>query len=177
MLSPEDLRSLKLNETIAREALTQAERRLADILETKKTIEQKASSLFSSYVTISLAVFAIGAAMLRENSFKGQAWPFFLAGAVFTLGAFAFVAALKGQTYGAMGSAPSIWLQSGVIDGPDAELSRQFAYLTSHLQERITISLQSNNQKFLALHIGMMLGVAGSIIFAVTLFLAFSSIV
>ena len=72
MLSPQDLQALKINEAVAREAFAQVERRLVDILETKKLIEQKATSLFTAYVTISLAIFGFGIVVFKDSTLTGR---------------------------------------------------------------------------------------------------------
>ena len=63
MLSLEQLKQSKINPLVAREAYLQAEKRLSDVLDTKKSVEQKASNLFSAYVTVALALFGIGGAI------------------------------------------------------------------------------------------------------------------
>jgi hypothetical protein len=126
MLSHDELSKLKINEIMAREAFIQVERHLGDILDTKKVVEQKATTLFSVFVTISLAAFGAGAAMLNNPALACKAWPLFVGGLFFVAGAGAFLSALFGSKYGTMGSKPSDWLKRGVIDreGPEIGLER-----------------------------------------------------
>jgi hypothetical protein len=174
MLSPQDLQALKINEAVAREAFAQVERRLVDILETKKLIEQKATSLFTAYVTISLAIFGFGVVVFKDSTLTGKAWAFFVSGGLFVLGASSFIIALKGQSYGSIGSAPSAWMRLGVIDGNDDEPARTLAHLVLRVQERIKPSLASNATKYWWVHVGMFLGIAGALVFALTIWLAFA---
>lgn len=165
MLNEEDLRGLSINIEIAREAFAQVERRLEDVLETKKIIEQKATTLFSGYIAVSLGTFGFGAALLREPALRNIAWPFFLAGAFFVFGAAAFQAALVGAKYGYRGSSPESWLRGGVIDGQSEELGRMLSYLAGRRANMLNIGLLANDRKYRAVHIGMALGVAGSLCF------------
>ena len=73
MLSLEQLKQSKINPLVAREAYLQAEKRLSDVLDTKKSVEQKASNLFSAYVTVALALFGIGGAIFKDHAL----WPLF----------------------------------------------------------------------------------------------------
>jgi hypothetical protein len=171
MLTTDELRSANINFDIAKEALAQSEKRLSDALEAKKTVEQKATVLFGAYVTISLALFGVGGALLRDATLNVRGWPFFFAGTCFVVGAVAFVLVLRSGQYGNLGSQPSMWLQPGRIDGDQQELGRMFAYLAHHHQSRIATSYESNASKRRALHFGMAMGVVGVIVlFSATLF-------
>ena len=50
-LSLEEIGALNINIDVAREAYTQAEKRLQDALDTRKAFDQKAFTLFSAYIT------------------------------------------------------------------------------------------------------------------------------
>jgi hypothetical protein len=180
MLSPDELRGLKINETIAKEAFTQVERRLADILDTKKVIEQKASTLFSVFVTISLAAFSVGGTAIVNNvALAHKAWPLFLAGSFFVVGAGVFVSVLQDEDYGTLGSGSSVWLAPGVIDSEtdeNCQLGFVLAVLVAHLHERISVSVDSNKKKYSAIRCGMWLGLAGAVVFALSLWAVFFSI-
>lgn len=162
MLTSEELHDLAtkghINPDVAKEALSQAEKLLADVLEVRKTVEQKATSLFTAYVTIALALFGIGGALVREIGARPLAWPFFVAGFGFVLGAAIFIWALRGLEYGYAGSDPDMWLISGVIDGGDAAVPAMHAYLAMHHKKRTTVSMASNDKKRRALGFGMIVG-------------------
>ena len=170
MLTLEELEHSKINPTIAKEAYLQAEKRLSDVLDTKKSLEHRASTLFSSYVTIALALFGIGGVIFEDAGLHSKTWPFFIAGTVFVLGACFFMLVIKDDKYGFLGSAPDMWLNRGTIDGVDKSLAAMFAYLTYHHAKRIDISGRSNDRKICALRAGMLAGVAATVIFAICFF-------
>ena len=129
MLSLHELKLAQINPLVAREAHLQTEKRLADVLEVKKSVEQKATTLFSTYVTISLALFGIGGAIFKDQGFDEKTWPFFIAGLLFVIGAFVFMLAIRDEEYGFLGSGPDMWLNRGTIDGSDNALDAMLAYL------------------------------------------------
>src|SRR5260370_7800810 len=99
MLDLDELKATTLNPIVTKEIYLQAEKRLIDVLDTKKSIEQKASTFFSAYLTVSLALFGIGVAIFKEHVSNAKALPFFLAGAAFVDGALIFILALKDQKF------------------------------------------------------------------------------
>jgi hypothetical protein len=172
MLTLEALRTSNVNFDIAKEALSQAEKRLSDALEAKKAVEQKATVLFGAYITISLALFGFGGTLAKDVNTLVQAWPFFVAGLFFVIGAAAFVYVFRSAEYGNLGSEPSMWLESGRIDGEKDALARMLAYLAHHHANRIRISYESNAGKSRSLHFGMIMGLVGVLVlFAAMLFI------
>lgn len=166
MLTLDQLRETDVDFDVAKEALAQSEKRLGDALDAKKTVEQKAMVLFGAYVTISVALFGLAGALLRDAAFAKLAWPFFIGASVFVIGAALFAAVFQGAKYGSAGSEPSMWLQSGRIDGDKQALARMLAYLAYHHQGRINVSNASNANKTWYLHSGMIAGVLGATILA-----------
>ena len=162
MLPLEQLHNSNVDFDIAKEALAQSEKRLIDALDVKKAVEQKATVLFGAYVTISLALLGIGAALVRDAILGASPLPFFIAGAFFIVGAAAFAFVFRSAEYGNLGSEPSMWLRAGVIDGDKREFARMLAYLAHHHQNRIAVSYKSNESKSRSLHFGMMMGVLGA---------------
>ena len=143
MLSIDEIRRKAITSEVAKEALVQSEKYLTDLLEIKKSVEQKATVLFGAYVTISLALFGFGAKDLSLI----KATPFFLAGMFFVAGASAFCMVLTTAKYGMLGSKPSLWLQPGRIDGDKTEIARMMAYLTYYHGIRIDRREASNKDK------------------------------
>lgn len=177
MLSLDELWKLQINADVAKEAFAQGERRLADILDTKKTIEQKATSMFSAYVTIALAISGVGAAVFKDPTRSKSAIAFLLPIALFVCGAGCFMSALKGATYGTLGSSPTKWLRAGVIDSlkDGAEPARTLAQLAHEFEEQINGGVAANDKKFTAIHRGMKLGLIGVAAFALALWWAFTA--
>ncbi|MFO1125114.1 MAG: hypothetical protein U1E25_07420 [Methylocystis sp.] len=175
MLSLEELWKLRVNADVAKEAFVQGERRLADILDTKKTIEQKATSMFSAYVTIALAISGIGAAIFKDPTRSISAIAFLLPIALFVWGAVCFMSVLKGENYGTLGSSPTNWLRTGVIDSPKdgAEPARTLAQLACGFEQQINSGIAANEKKFTSIHRGMKLGLIGVASFAIALLCAF----
>src|SRR4051794_18849780 len=117
MMSLEELRSATINSVVAREAYTQAERYLLDALDVRKSFEQKAATMMGAFITLSVALLGIGGAIFKDSGSLAKVSPFFVAGAVFVIGAGCFIVAIKVGRYAAVGSTPEMWLTSGVIDG------------------------------------------------------------
>jgi len=169
MLTLEELKSSNVDFDIAKEALSQSEKRLVDALDAKKMVEQKATVLFGAYVTIMLALFGVGAALAKDAHLMVPALPFFVTGVIFMVGALYFANVFKGAEYGNLGSEPSMWLQSGRIDGDKQEFARMLAYLAHHHAHRISISYTSNEGKTISLHFGMLMGVVGGLVLLLTM--------
>ena len=167
MLTLEELQSSTINLAVAREAYTQVDRHLIDVLDVRKTFEQKAATLMGAYITISVALFGIGGAMFKDGSSFDRIWPFFGAGLIFILGAWCFIAALKSGTYAALGSTPEMWLNRGTIDGGDNAVAAMLAYITYHHRERIAISVRGNKIKSRWIDAGIFLGPVAPIVFLV----------
>ena len=160
----EELRSSNINGVIAREAFEQATKRLADILDTKKSHEQKAFTLFSGYLTLCLGFFAASVALLKDKQELHIVVTFWVGGAIFIIGAFLLVLALLDSRYGALGSDPEAWIRRGVIDGDDAALPLMLAYLTYQYQDRIGQSAAANERKARWIRAGVFLGIAAPFI-------------
>jgi hypothetical protein len=170
MLTLEELQGLQINAAVAREAYTQVDRHLIDILEVKKSFEQKAATLLGAYITVSVALFGIGGAIFRDSGAGAKAWPFFAGGLVFIVGAWCFIAALKAGQYAALGSTPEMWLNKGTIDGGDNALPAMLAYITFHHHDRIAISLSGNRLKARWISAGIILGPVASVTFMLLFF-------
>jgi len=67
MMTLEEIRASRINPLVVKEAHDQASKRLADVLDTKKTFEQKAFILFNAYIALALALFGVGGMLLRGN--------------------------------------------------------------------------------------------------------------
>jgi hypothetical protein len=169
MLTLEELRSSNVDFDIAKEALAQSEKRLGDALDAKKAVEQKATVLFGAYVTIMLALFGAGAALAKDAHLMAPALPFFVTGTIFLIGALSFANVFKGAEYGNLGSEPSMWLQSGRIDGDKQAFARMLAYLAHHHANRISVSYASNDRKTASLHFGMVMGIVGGLVLLLTI--------
>jgi hypothetical protein len=165
MMTLEELQSSTINAAVAREAYTQVDRYLLDILATRSSFEQKSTTLMSAFITISLALFGIGGAIFQKNALDATELPFFVAGFFFLLGAGCFIVALKVGTYAAVGSTPEMWLNEGVIDGPDNAVDQMLAYLTYYHRERIEISVTGNKLKAKWIDAGIILGAIGPVAF------------
>src|SRR5262249_49650786 len=110
MMTLNQLQNAKINAAIAREAYTQASSRLADILDAKKTFEQKAFTLFSGYLTVCLVLLGVAGSVYKDHGPTAQFFAFVIAGTMLVAGAVLFVLALKDKSYGAVASSPEMWL-------------------------------------------------------------------
>jgi hypothetical protein len=93
MLTLAQIQAADVNRDVAKE------KRLADILDLKKSVEQKATTLFSAYLTIALALFGVGGTLLKAPVANVPHWPFFLAGFAVALGACMFIWSIWPMTY------------------------------------------------------------------------------
>lgn len=166
MLTLEEIQKLPtINLLVAREAFNQASQLLSDVLDTRKNYEQKAFTLLSGYVTVSFALFGAGGALFKENNLKHLALPLLFAGVMFVIGSMFFGFALMDSRYGALGSAPDMWLNKETLSGDDPTLSFMLAYITFYYQERIDVSLKANEKKALLIRLGIILGILAPIFF------------
>jgi len=143
----EELQASRINGAVAREAYNQVDRHLLDILDVRKSFEQKAATLMGAYVTISVALFGIGGAIFKDGGVGTKVYPFFGAGLVFIAGAWCFIVALKSGQYAAVGSTPEMWLNHGTIDGNDSAVPAMLAYITFHHRERIATCIRGNTRR------------------------------
>ena len=67
MLTLDELRGMKINLLIAREAYAQSSQRLADLIDAKKTFEQKAAALFGGYLTACIALLAVAGSLYKDR--------------------------------------------------------------------------------------------------------------
>lgn len=173
MLSLQELRVSSINPEIAREAYQQAEKRLADALETKKSFEQKAFTLFGAYTTISFALMGVAGSRFEDDGWSRMVLALGSAGLLLLVGAALFVLvvlALRERAYGTLGSNPEMWLCRDTIDGPDAALPLMLTYLTFHHQERIKASISSNDSMAGLIRWGICTGVFAPVVTAALLF-------
>ncbi|HEV2161193.1 MAG TPA: hypothetical protein VGR52_03005 [Stellaceae bacterium] len=166
MMTLQELQKAKVNLTIAREAYDQAEKRLADTLETKKAFEQKATTLLGVYATISLALSGGGAALVQNPTLLlHHRWPIWTAAALMMVGAACFAGVMIDQQYGAIGSDPDMWLNSGTIDAKDdGKLAEMLALITFYHKKRISVGTRSNKTKACLIRAGVICGVAAPLV-------------
>jgi hypothetical protein len=168
MMSISELSTAKVNPDIAREAFLQSSARLADLLDTKKSFEQKAFTLFSGYMTAVLAAFGVAAAVYKDYGFTTLSISFTVAGLALLAGEIFFVIALYDSKYGAAGSEPEMWLKHGVIDANNpSTLPRMLAAITFHHGARIEASIESNDFKGRLIRRGIYCGVAMPVLFLI----------
>lgn len=168
MMTLEELQHAKIHPVVAREAYVQADRRLVDVLDTKKSFEQKAFFLFNGYTAMALALFAVSGSVFREESISASV-PFWLAACVLLAGAALFVISLMDVKYGSPGSDPDMWLNRGTIDGEDSVLPLMLAYITHHHKNRIAKSITENNRKACLIRAGIVLGLLSPIVLFVSI--------
>ncbi len=151
-----------INAEVVRESHAQVTQLLSDLLEAKRSFDQKALSLFAAYVTVTLAAFGLAAnAASTASPLHEMFGPLLGVGVSFGLGAFMFVLALWDANYGALGSAPSTWLRADVALSRDERMvHRVLASVVRRYQERIVASDKSNSTKVLFIRAGIVMGAA-----------------
>jgi hypothetical protein len=169
IMSLEEIQNCEIHSDTIKETIKQSEKRLLDVLDTRKTHDQKAFILFNGYITISIALFSIGAAFYKHHyMFK----PFFSTCFIFVLGALCFMISLIDSKYGALGSNPKMWLRKGVLDGDDDSYKISLAYLAYYYQNRIKQSISSNNKKANWVRGGIIIGFIATVILGLLLYLS-----
>jgi len=171
VLTLNELQALTINASVAREAYAHVDRHLVDLLDIRKSFEQKAATLMGAYVTLSVALFGIGGALFKDGGVIERVYPFFGAGCVFIIGAGCFIVALKTGTYAAVGSTPEMWLNRGTIDGGDNAVSAMLAYIVFHHSERIKLCARSNESKARWIDLGIYVGPVAPAVFLTLLLL------
>jgi hypothetical protein len=163
MMTLDEIQVATINPDVAREAHAQAQKRLEDALSTKASHEQKAFALLAAYITAALALFTVfGVLAAGTNHMLAPA--FMLTGVVYVAGAILSGVALLPRTYGAIGSDPSAWLRTGIIDGGEAALSSALAYETFFQKKRIDDSIKSNNSKAKLIRVSIVAGAVAPLI-------------
>jgi hypothetical protein len=157
MLTLDDLAEATINPQVAREAMAQVEKRLADALETKASHEQKAFALLAAYITLALALFTVFGVLATKDDRLAQ--PFLASGFAYALGAVSCGVALWPRTYGVRGSDPSAWLRPGIIDGDEHALDAGLAYEIYFHEERIQSSARANRCKVWFIRAAIFVGV------------------
>jgi hypothetical protein len=170
MMTLKELQSSTINGVVSREAYTQVDRHLQDILDVRKSFEQKATNLMGAYNTISLALFGIGVTIFKDSATVTNMWPTLGAGFVFFVGALCFIAAIKSGDYAAVGSTPEMWLNRGTIDGNDNAVAAMLTYITFHHSKRIEICNKGNRRKANWIDVGIYLGPIAPVVFLILFF-------
>jgi hypothetical protein len=153
-----------------REAASQVDKRLADLLDTKKTFDQRAIALLGP--SVSLAVALAGASGLAVLSSNPEIVAALAASSIcMTLAAVACVLSLQVRNYGAQGADPAHWLKPGTLTGSDVELAQALAELIWHHRERINDSTTSNDSKRLWFTCATCLAIAAPVVLAVVYFI------
>jgi hypothetical protein len=147
MLTELELQALseKIDLDVAREAHVQAEKRLQDVLGTKQSFEQKAFTLFGAYTTLSFALIGVAGTMFKDQGVSSIVVALGVAGSLLIIGVALLLRVFHARNYGVLGSNPEVWLQSGTIDGGTKVLPLMLTYMTFHHQNRIKVSIASNN--------------------------------
>jgi hypothetical protein len=156
-LSLFEIRDLKgLNVNIIKEYISLAEKRLDDVLEIKKELEQKSFTLLGGYITASLSLFGL-ALKLVDYSFWLNATAI-----LFCCGVIPLFLSLKTSLYGIKGRSPSSWLETEdylTVERSGSGEACVYAYILHGYIPRIDQSIESNGKKSFYLNIAIWFGV------------------
>lgn len=152
VLTLRELQAATIQVEVAKEAYSQVEKRLTDLIETKKSFETRAASMLTGFTTLALALAGAGATFftsqpLVDGAPKGLPWAFFVAALPLFLAAWSMVSVLFPTQYGNLGSSPDIWLERGVIDAPNNVVPDMQAYMVHYMIKRIATTERANNAK------------------------------
>lgn len=110
-------------------------------------------------MTLSLAILGVAGSIYKSVPTDNQWIPFFIAGILLIIGSILFSISLTDKDYGSVGSNPNMWLDQGIIDSAnDQHLYVMLAYITFHYQNRIDVSIKSNDSKTRLIRFGMYAG-------------------
>jgi len=152
ILTLDELQAATIQPDVAKEAYAQVEKRLSDLLETKKSFESRAASMLTGFTTLALAVAGAGGSFftsqpLIDHAPKLLPWVFFFVAALLLVAAWTMLGALIPARYGNLGTAPEVWLVRGVIDAEANVVPAMQAYMVHHMNERIALTETANNAK------------------------------
>jgi hypothetical protein len=151
ILTLDDLYAANINEDVAKEAYAQVEKRLTDLLETKKSFETRAASMLTAFITLALALTGAGASMftshLMDTAPKTLPWAFFVPALPLMWAAWTVLEVLIPSHYGNLGTHPDIWLEQGVIDANYNAAPNMQAYMVHHMRVRIAVTEAANDRK------------------------------
>ena len=170
-LSKEELLNFKDNDIAIdniKDGINNAERRLEDLLITKKTMEDKAFNIFKFQITIALIIIAaFSIDLIKITDFK--LYSILLSVVIFTTGSVFSLLCLQVANYGTVGGHPINWLQESIIKEEKNIKKLSLLNLDSYI-ERLDISEKSNKQKANFLQFSIWLFILGMIPLIFTLF-------
>lgn len=170
-LSKEDLLNFK-DEDIAigniKDGIDNAERRLQDLLSTKKSMEYKAVNIFKSQITIASIILAIvNTDLIKITDFT--LWLVLASVVLFIAGSIFSLFCLQVANYGAVGGHPINWLQENIIK-EEKNLKKLSLLNLDCYVERLDISEKSNKQKAQFLQFSIWLLIVAIIPLVISLF-------
>jgi hypothetical protein len=163
LLTKDAIKNLEdLNRDAIKLYLESAEARLADTLDTKKQLEQKAFILFSGYIAAALAFFG-----LAEESNSIGFWLYSTA-FVFCIGIIPLFISMKSSIYGNLGRHPKDWLEDEkYLTVKKEHEAHVLAYMLYDYMYRIDVSKKANERKALFLNIAVLFGMASLLPFTI----------
>ena len=177
IMSLAEIQQATIQAEVAKEAFTQVEKRLSDLIETKKSFETRAQALLTGYTTLALAVIGAGGSFFTSAPLVGHApslmpVAFFAAGIPLLIAVYCMVWALQPASYGNLGSSPHIWLKPGVINAPENVVPTVQAFLVYFMAERITATEAANTLRATLIAQGSRYALASPIMLFVGVFVA-----
>lgn len=154
LITKEDIKKIRnLNECAIKYYLEAAEKRMADILNTKKELEQKAFVLFAGYIAAAFALFGLAERIVDLSYwFIGSAF-------FFCIGVVMLFLVINTRKYGTVGRNPEDWLDSSVyLTVKRKYMAHIYAYMLHDYIDDIEISKRSNEIKVFYLNIAVALG-------------------
>lgn len=172
LMTPAQIQNCTVHPEVAKEAYAQVEKRLTDMLETKKSFEQRASTLLTSFSALALALIGAGGAFFTSQHLVGHApkylpYAFFIASIPMMLGAWSMVRALKPIEAGTLGSTPDFWLRPGVVDATGNIVPAMQAYVVYYSAERINATEVANSQRERMILLGCASALCAPVVLAV----------
>ncbi|MFO1086530.1 MAG: hypothetical protein U1E21_18395 [Reyranellaceae bacterium] len=152
MIDREEIWKRDINPEAAKEVLAQAEKRLADLLDSKKSFEARGASLLTAFMTLALALIGAAGAFLTNGVLRAEYGPYlptvlFLSSIPLVFSAWCMIQVMQPGEYGNLGTEPSMWLRDKFIDAKTSLVSRMQATIAWDTQERLDKAFASNRRK------------------------------
>lgn len=172
LMTPEEIQACTVQPDVAKEAYAQVEKRLTDLLETKKSFEQRASTLLTGFSALALALVGAGGAFFTSQPLVGHApkylpFAFFAAAIPMIWAVWYMVRAQQPISAGLLGSTPDFWLRPGVIDAPGNVVPAVQAYVVYYMADRINTTERANSVREMLLLDGCMRALAAAAVLIV----------
>ena len=165
---------------LAKAAMEQTEKRLADYLEIRRATEAKMMSLFGVFVSVSMAIFGLAAALAQRGGAGLAVGMLGVAGLIFLSSAVVIGLGLRPGDGALLGGTPDFWLGRDALHDADekddeAQAARHFAVAALDFDRRCAIQIAENRQRHRILGRALRAALCAAVAFGVAMALIAAS--